>query len=295
MKKVIIITTCSFTTLIALVLVFTFAVPHKRTTASGSSAAYASDATATAEQAASEIVIQPYEMAASKIKETLLADLQAVTTNEPFFLEYHACSPKLLACLFMATKDHATARQILQNNKLMKLSPQQLQALRDHEATRAAMVELEVMEGQKMGTAAPKLVEIVNGLDVTPAESDVDEQVREIALTLKHIAIIADGNRRWAKREGLHPFEGHKKGFVDISPKLFQESWRLGIHTLTLWCCSTNNLERRDPAEVKNFLSCFDTMIKETIPLAKKHKVRIIHLGRKDRIPEYNILVIFTW
>jgi undecaprenyl diphosphate synthase len=145
-----------------------------------------------------------------------------------------------------------------------------------------------------MSNVIQKLVAIVEGLDVQPTEHDIDEKVREIALTLKHIAINADGNRRWAKREGLHPFEGHKKGFVDISPKLFQEAWRLGIHTLTLWCCSTGNIEKREAAEVKNLFSCFDAMINETIPLAKKHKVRIIHLGRKDRIPEYLLNTITT-
>lgn len=115
----------------------------------------------------------------------------------------------------------------------------------------------------------------------------MDEKIREIAKTLKHIAIIPDGNRRWAKENGLTPSEGHKKGFVDVAPGLIQESWRFGIHTLTLWCCSTRNIEERDPEELKYLFFCFNTLIEKILPLAIKNKVRIVLLGRKDRIPKY--------
>lgn len=165
MKKIIIVSTFSFTTLVLLVMVFALVGSGKRTIAlAPSNAAYSLNATST-----DSINLQPHEMAASKIKEVLLDELQTgpiCLSDERFFFEYHSCSPKLLACLLMATKEHAAARKLLQGNG--KLDLEQLQALRDHEATRDAMRELEVLEGQTMGNVTEKLIEIVKGLDVTP-------------------------------------------------------------------------------------------------------------------------------
>lgn len=99
----------------------------------------------------------------------------------------------------------------------------------------------------------------------------------------KHVAIIPDGNRRWAKEKGLPTFAGHKRGFEN-AVKLARHIRKLGIHTLTLWGFSTENWNRA--AQEKNylfkiFLDLTDTYLQE----AKKDKVRIIHLGRKDRLP----------
>ena len=153
MKKIIIITT-----LIVFVGLFTFIGTDKKIIS-----AYPANETS----APSNITIHSHEMSASQIKKLLLAELQSETTHtskEPFFFEYNSCSPKLLAYLFIATKDHATARQILESNS--KLTPQQLQSLRDHATTCDAMKELEILEGQKISTIAPKLETIVRALDI---------------------------------------------------------------------------------------------------------------------------------
>src|SRR3989344_3111601 len=76
-----------------------------------------------------------------------------------------------------------------------------------------------------------------------------------------HIAIIPDGNRRWAKEHNLPSFEGHRRGF-DVGIKIGKKIRSMGVHTLTVWAFSTE----------KN--------LKEAL----KEKIRIIHLGRKDRI-----------
>ena len=98
-----------------------------------------------------------------------------------------------------------------------------------------------------------------------------------------HIAIIPDGNRRWARSKGLPTFEGHRRGFNAMF-KLLKHSKKLGIKCFTLWMFSTENW-KRDTTEV-NYL--MDLAIKRIGSIGKdliKEKIRFVHLGRKDRIP----------
>lgn len=98
----------------------------------------------------------------------------------------------------------------------------------------------------------------------------------------KHIAIIPDGNRRWAKEKKLPTFEGHRRGF-DISINLTRKAYDLGITTFTLWAFSTENWQR-SPQEVSYLMKLYEIMIAVHLKEALKRKIRIIHIGRKDRI-----------
>ena len=102
---------------------------------------------------------------------------------------------------------------------------------------------------------------------------------------LHHLAIIPDGNRRWARKHGLPTFEGHRKGF-EAARKLVKYARTVGIHTLTLWAFSTENWERTKE-EVGYLMRLYAEMTDKYLDEAEKEKVRIIHLGRKDRIPDY--------
>ena len=99
-----------------------------------------------------------------------------------------------------------------------------------------------------------------------------------------HVAIIPDGNRRWAKEHNLPTFEGHRKGF-EIARKLIQKSKKLGIKIFTLWAFSTENWKRKN-SEVSFLMGLFETMIDDNLKEALKDNSRIIHIGRKDRISE---------
>lgn len=99
---------------------------------------------------------------------------------------------------------------------------------------------------------------------------------------LNHLAIIPDGNRRWAKERGLPTFYGHKKGFnqsIDLSKKARE----LGIKILTFWAFSTENWKRTEE-EINYLMNLYEQMIDKNLEIALKEKIRIIHLGRKDRI-----------
>jgi len=97
-----------------------------------------------------------------------------------------------------------------------------------------------------------------------------------------HVAIIPDGNRRWAKEHGLPSFEGHRKGF-DVAVKIGKKIRSLGVHTMTMWAFSTENWNR-SKEEVAYLMKMYETFIERNLKQALKEKIRIIHLGRKDRI-----------
>jgi len=99
-----------------------------------------------------------------------------------------------------------------------------------------------------------------------------------------HIVIIPDGNRRWAKDHGLPSFEGHRRGF-EVAVKLAKACRDFGIHTLTFWAFSTENWQR-SREEVSYLMKLYEQMIDRVLKDAQKEKVRIIHLGRKDRLSE---------
>lgn len=99
----------------------------------------------------------------------------------------------------------------------------------------------------------------------------------------RHVAIIPDGNRRWANGKGLPTFEGHRKGFAALE-KIASYLRKQGVQTLTVWAFSTENWSR-DPKEVAYLMEIYESWLRSNLKTAHKEKIRIVHLGRKDRIP----------
>ena len=59
-----------------------------------------------------------------------------------------------------------------------------------------------------------------------------------------HVAIIPDGNRRWAKKKGLQPWDGHEAGVKNLE-KVLRENLDLGVKYVTFWGSSVDNLQKR--------------------------------------------------
>jgi undecaprenyl diphosphate synthase len=101
-----------------------------------------------------------------------------------------------------------------------------------------------------------------------------------------HIAIIPDGNRRWAREKGIHGSFGHyTAGSKEHIKELIKETKSLGCRYLSLWGFSTENW-KRDAKEIK---AIFDLVLKNIdsfYELAKEEEVRFKHIGRKDRFPK---------
>ncbi len=99
-----------------------------------------------------------------------------------------------------------------------------------------------------------------------------------------HLAIIPDGNRRWAKNHHLPAITGHQKGFR-ILLQMAKAAREWGIHTVTVWIFSTENW-KREKSEVDYLMKIEEETLKRNLPELKKDGVRVIHLGRKDRLPK---------
>src|SRR3989344_9705691 len=91
-----------------------------------------------------------------------------------------------------------------------------------------------------------------------------------------HIAIIPDGNRRWAKKHGLPSLEGHRRGF-DVAIKIGRKIRSMGVHTMTMWAFSTENWNRTKE-EVSYLMKMYEIFIEKNLKQALKEKIRIIHL-----------------
>lgn len=99
-----------------------------------------------------------------------------------------------------------------------------------------------------------------------------------------HVAIICDGNRRWARQNGLADLQGHKKGFESVF-QLGKDIRKLGIKHLTYWMFSTENWNR-SKVEIDYLMHLAVARINKVGQELIKDKVRFIHIGRKDRLPE---------
>ncbi|OGM31006.1 di-trans,poly-cis-decaprenylcistransferase [Candidatus Woesebacteria bacterium RIFCSPHIGHO2_01_FULL_44_10] len=100
-----------------------------------------------------------------------------------------------------------------------------------------------------------------------------------------HLAIIPDGNRRWARARGLDPIEGHRAG-AKRAMELIRAARNLGVHTTTFWGLSTENWRERNEKEVKWIMKIIGKIIDDNVDEANKDGARIVHLGRKERLPK---------
>ncbi len=101
-----------------------------------------------------------------------------------------------------------------------------------------------------------------------------------------HIAIIPDGNRRWAKQKGLDEIEGHRVGGAYEKIKsLLDESKKLGVKYFSIWVFSTENW-KRSQRELDSLFEIIGTLISKIEDNLIKNKIKFRHIGRKDRLPK---------
>ena len=100
----------------------------------------------------------------------------------------------------------------------------------------------------------------------------------------RHIAVIMDGNGRWARQKGLPRIEGHRRGVASVR-RTTEECTRLGIEQLTLYCLSSENWKR--PAEELEFLMHLlqQYMIEERTTIMDQN-IQVAIIGRRGGIPE---------
>ena len=101
----------------------------------------------------------------------------------------------------------------------------------------------------------------------------------------RHIAIIMDGNGRWAKRRGLPRIEGHRKG-ADSVRDVTRAARELGVQALTLYAFSSQNWDR--PVEEVRMLMALlrDYLVDERAEILD-NGIRLTHIGNTDRLPDF--------
>jgi len=120
-----------------------------------------------------------------------------------------------------------------------------------------------------------KLRDLVYGLYARRVEGRLDhDQVP------KHIGVILDGNRRWARASGGTTEQGHKAGASKIQEML---GWcsETDVEVVTLWMLSTDNLDRPEE-ELKPLLSIIEGAVRD---LAADGRWRVHHVGNRDLLP----------
>jgi undecaprenyl diphosphate synthase len=103
-----------------------------------------------------------------------------------------------------------------------------------------------------------------------------------------HVALIPDGNRRWAKRKNLLPWQGHIEGAKALE-KILKKAWEMKIPYFTFWGSSLDNITKRSKEEVKVLLSLYQKYFKRLLKEKRifDEKVRVSVLGRwKELFPK---------
>ncbi len=103
---------------------------------------------------------------------------------------------------------------------------------------------------------------------------------------LEHIAIILDGNRRWASENELNPWLGHKKGAETVE-QLLDWCEKLGVKFVTLYAFSTENF-RRSPQEIAEIMKIAEEEFRKLLTDERIHrdKVHVKVIGRVNLLPE---------
>jgi len=100
----------------------------------------------------------------------------------------------------------------------------------------------------------------------------------------RHVAVIMDGNGRWAAQRGLPRVEGHRAGATSVR-RVTEECARLGIEQLTLYCLSSENWKR--PAEELDFLmQLLRHYLAEERSRVMEHNVQVRWIGRREGLPD---------
>ena len=100
----------------------------------------------------------------------------------------------------------------------------------------------------------------------------------------RHIAIIMDGNGRWASQRGLKRYQGHRQG-GRIVERIVLHGVNLGLECMTLYSFSAQNW-KRPKAEVNFLMQLYTRYLASIRATLKKHNIKLVHFGTVEQLPE---------
>jgi len=101
----------------------------------------------------------------------------------------------------------------------------------------------------------------------------------------KHIAIIMDGNGRWAKRRHMPRAAGHRAGVAAVRSTV-ETAARIQISALTLYAFSEENWKKRPESEVNFLMGLLSRYLKAEVPTLNRNNIRLEYIGRQHKLPE---------
>ena len=101
----------------------------------------------------------------------------------------------------------------------------------------------------------------------------------------QHIAIIMDGNGRWARRRHLPRIAGHRAGMKAVR-SVVETASRIGLQSLTLYAFSVENWKRRPKSETSFLMALLRQYLKMEVPTMMKNNVRLDYIGRRHELPQ---------
>lgn len=118
----------------------------------------------------------------------------------------------------------------------------------------------------------------------TPEDKKVQDQLKQQGQIPTHIAIIMDGNGRWAKERGLHRVAGHRQG-VNSVRDIVEACGQLGVKYLTLYAFSTENW-RRPKEEVSTLMRLLLRALRDETDRLHENNVRLTCIGEIEAMPQ---------
>lgn len=108
--------------------------------------------------------------------------------------------------------------------------------------------------------------------------------IKHMSQIPKHIGIIMDGNRRWAKERGLPAGEGHAAGAENLS-KIIEACARRGVETVTMYAFSTENFKKRSKKEIATLFGLVGVWLQRKSQEMKERGVRLAFFGDLTKLP----------
>lgn len=101
-----------------------------------------------------------------------------------------------------------------------------------------------------------------------------------------HVAIIPDGNRRWARQRNLPEVEGHRTGSEKTLPDIIDALHKAGVKYFTFWALSPENFKKRSESEIKNLLNLMTFFLKRKLEKLHKENIKLRIIGDTTVFPK---------
>ena len=127
-------------------------------------------------------------------------------------------------------------------------------------------------------------------INKTPQTASQQQAISTNRPLPQHVAVIMDGNGRWAEKRTLPRIEGHRQGVTSVR-KVTEHAARRGIEQLTLYCLSSENWQRPQ-AELDFLMLLLEQYMIEERSLLMRERIRLVMIGNRDGLPSRTLAAI---